>query len=273
MTTDSLLTVRQALLDRLARYERSAVDETIAPGDTMFQPARRAHYFAAGRDAVHVVAQAMLKAGRRDFAQVLDLPCGGGRVLRHLVRFLPEARVIACDIDAPQVEFCARRFGAVPLVSREDLTRVVPDRPIDLLWCGSLLTHLPAERFEAALRHMVGWLSPGGVGVFTLHGRWSLRRQAATPYKYMSEETFAPVVDGVRRDGFGYASYPEPGERFGQTTYGISVSLPSWVLRVVEGVEDVHLLDYTERGWDNHQDVLVLLKRPIDARPWIFEAG
>jgi hypothetical protein len=42
-------------------------------------------------------------------------------------------------------------------------------------------------------------------------------------------------------------------------------------MRTIDVIDDVRLLDYTERGWDNHQDVLTLWKIPIAARPWIFE--
>jgi SAM-dependent methyltransferase len=75
----------------------SGVDETISPRDNMFQAHRRDHYFAVGRGAVAIIALAMIKAGIDKFANVLDLPCGSGRVLRHLVRFLPEASVVASD--------------------------------------------------------------------------------------------------------------------------------------------------------------------------------
>jgi hypothetical protein len=42
-------------------------------------------------------------------------------------------------------------------------------------------------------------------------------------------------------------------------------------MRTVDAMEDVRLLDYMERGWDNHQDVLILRRIPIATRPWIFE--
>jgi SAM-dependent methyltransferase len=256
---------------RLRRCQDCGVDETIASRDGMFQSHRREHYFAVGRGAVAIVALAMLKAGVEEFGTVLDLPCGAGRVLRHLVRFLPDSSFIASDIERDYVEFCARQFGAEPLLSQEDLRDVDPDRPIDLLWCGSLLTHVSADRFDDALRHMIGWLSPGGIAIFTLHGRWSARRQAETPYKYLDDGAFAPIFEGLTRDGFGYADYPNRPHRFGERGYGISISLPHWVTRKVEAIEDVRLLDYTERGWDNHQDVLIVRKVPIGARPWIFE--
>jgi SAM-dependent methyltransferase len=255
--------------ERLRRYEEGGVDETISPHDNLFQPDWREQYFAAGRSAVAIIALAMIKAGIDGFANVLDLPCGSGRVMRHLVRFLPEAKVVASDIDPDHVEFCARHFGAEPLLSREDLRQVALDRPVDLLWCGSLLTHFPANRFQEALPHMVGWVAAGGIAVFTLHGRWSIRRQAEPPpYKYMDDETFSSIAEGVSRDGFGYADYPD---HRGGEGWGVSVSLPHWVMRTIEPMEDVRLLDYMERGWVNHQDVLILRKVPIAGRPGFIE--
>jgi SAM-dependent methyltransferase len=272
MTPDVLAgTYLPSIVERLRRYQESGVDETISPHDNMFQADRREHYFAVGSGAVAIIALAMIKAGKDRFANVLDLPCGPGRVMRHLVRFLPEASIVASDIDPDHVQFCARRFGAVPLLSGPDLRAVTLDRPIDLLWCGSLLTHFSASRFKEALWQMVGWLAPGGIAIVTLHGRWSLRRQGDTPHKYLDDEAFAPIAEGVARDGFGYADYPDRGDRLGQESWGMSVSLPHWVMHVVDALEDVRLLDYTERGWDNHQDVLILRKIPIAARPWLFE--
>ena len=183
------------------------------------------------------------------------------------MRFLPEASIVASDINADHVEFCARRFGAVPLLSRQDLREVAVDRPIDLLWCGSLLTHLSADGVRDGLHHMVGWLVPGGIAIFTLHGRGPCAVNATRPIKYIDDKAFASIAEGVTRDGFGYADYPDRRlER-----YGVSVSLPHWVMGTVDTMEDVRVLDYTERGWDNHQDVLILRKIPIAARPWIFE--
>jgi SAM-dependent methyltransferase len=264
-------TLLPSIVERLWHYQECGVDETISPHDNMFQADRREHYFAVGRGAVAIIALAMIKAGIDRFTNVLDLPCGSGRVMRHLVRFVPEASIVASDIDSDHVQFCARHFGAVPLLSRQDLRQVTLDRPIDLLWCGSLLTHFSADRFKEALGHMVGWLAPGGIAIFTLHGRWSIRRQGHTPYKYIDDETFAPIAEGVTREGFGYADYPDRGDQLGQESWGFSVSLPRWVMRTIDAMEDVRLLDYMERGWDNHQDVLILRKIPIAARPWLFE--
>lgn len=267
---DDLARVLGAVAEKLDRYRQTSVDETIAAHDDMYQAERREHYFACGSDAIAIIARAMIQAGVVGFERVLDLPCGSGRVMRHLAAFLPEAALVASDLDPRHVDFCARQFGADPLLSRDDLADVSLE-PVDLIWCGSLLTHLPERLFQSALYRMLDWLAPGGIGIFTLHGRWPHRRQEITRYKYMSDEAFAPVTSGLADVGFGYAPYPDLDPQGFLKTYGISISMPSWVLRQIEAREDVRLLHFAERGWDNHQDVLALVKVPMAARPWMYE--
>src|SRR2546427_1790116 len=58
-----------------------------------------AHYFGVGLSAIHCIDEAM-RQGRLDKIQsILDLPCGGGRVLRFLARRFPAAKIMACDLQ------------------------------------------------------------------------------------------------------------------------------------------------------------------------------
>ena len=58
--------------------------------------------------------------------------------------------------------------------------------------------------------------------------------------------------------GFGYAAYP------GQD-YGLSVSKPSWLMRLVEEKPGVCIVGFHEAAWDYHQDVVVLQNRSLFA--------
>ena len=104
-------------------------------------------------------------------ASALDLPSGHGRVLRWIKAEFPDARLGAGDIDHDGVEFCAATFGATPVYGREDPADVEIDAPYELIWCGSLFTHLPPERWEGFLALFERALVPGGLLVFTTHGR------------------------------------------------------------------------------------------------------
>src|SRR4051812_24162879 len=98
------------------------VIRTIAPNDWMTDKVKPENYFIAGRSALKAILVS-LEAARVDPASVtriLDLPCGHGRVLRHLRAGFPAAEIAACDIDRDGVDFCARTFGATPIYSRDD---------------------------------------------------------------------------------------------------------------------------------------------------------
>src|ERR1051325_2423248 len=97
-----------ALHARHQAYLAATISERIAPCDDMFVrgvPEALGHYLALGRSAIEILLGAMLATGRDGFATVLDLPCGGGRVTRHLRAFLPESTIFASDLADDRQRF------------------------------------------------------------------------------------------------------------------------------------------------------------------------
>jgi SAM-dependent methyltransferase len=151
------------------------MDMTIAPDDGMFDhdygyDLGLAVYLESGRSALAAVRAALAAAGKADVRRILDLPCGHGRILRVLKAAFPDADLVACDLDRAGVDFCARQFGAEPVYSTPDPARIPLDGPFDLIWCGSLLTHLDAPKWPGFLRALRDVLAPDGVCGFTTHG-------------------------------------------------------------------------------------------------------
>jgi len=256
---------------RLLHTYRARLDTRIAPGDEMWlrldarelarinESSAAEQYFRVGEAALRAIVKAMVLAEKTTLGTILDLPCGHGRVMRVLKAAFPGARLTACDLSRDAVDHCARAFGARPVYSDTDPAKVALDDVFDLVWCGSLLTHLDADHYRGFVDLMIDRLAPEGILVFTNHGRWSIDYQRILPY--IDEGSFRTVAEGYDRDGFGYADYP------GQPGYGISIAKPSWVAALVERRRDATLLGYHERGWGFHQDVAVVWKVPIDAEP------
>ena len=116
---------------------------------------------------------------RSQVAEILDLPWGHGRVLRHLKMAFPTARITACDLKRDGVDFCASQFDAIPVYARESPVENKPEPGrFDLIWVGSLLTHLDAPRWRDFLECFRRWLRPCGVWVFSTHGRETYRHLA-----------------------------------------------------------------------------------------------
>jgi SAM-dependent methyltransferase len=220
------------------------VAEVIAPDDAMYAGDAR-HYFETGRQALELIQQAL------DYepTTILDMPCGHGRVLRWLRAAYPTARITACDIDRAGVDFCVATFGALPVYGSDDLEQVDLDGVFDLIWVGSLFTHLDAHRWRAFLRFFESRLQPAGRLVFTTHGR-----HVAEHMRSWDGDNAALFVP-FDRDGFGYTGRP------GRPHFGGSLSTPEWVRRFVESETRLSVLDITERGWDDFQDVAVCALR------------
>jgi cyclopropane fatty-acyl-phospholipid synthase-like methyltransferase len=193
----------------------------------------------------------------------LDLACGHGRVLRHLVKLFPDARFDAADTDTDGVNFCANQFGANPIYSSENLADVSLGGAYDLIWVGSLFTHFSRERVRTWLAHLCGRLSDTGIVVATFHGRYSAARGA--DLGYIDPSRWAKIHEEYERTGFGYQDYKVHGHQDLKSAYGISLSRASVVIADAEAIPGVRVFSYTERGWAGHHDVLVVGKPGYDA--------
>jgi SAM-dependent methyltransferase len=132
-------------------------------------------------------------------------------------------------------------------------------RTFDLIFCASLLTHLPEQRFVKAIDWLCAALSPEGLLVLTLHGRRAdhlqrtvLRQIEATKWQRVREAAF--------NNGFGFIET----ERVCDAVYGYCLTAPSYVMRIAERRPLLSIISYQEAGWANHQDVIVLQRRALD---------
>jgi SAM-dependent methyltransferase len=231
------------------------VTSRVSPRDTMYA-SDRANYFKVGLLAMRSIEAALERADRSTVAEVLDLPCGHGRVLRFLAARFPEANVTACDLERDGVDFCARVFGATPVYSTTDLDSLSFESRFDLIWCGSLITHLDRDPTCALLRLFARHLAPCGVLVFTTHGDRVVERMTRGEHEYMLERQQLPsITTRYVQTGFGYEDYP------GQRGYGVAVTSPTWIRERVAEVGGLTEVYFAERGWGNNHDVYGYAKR------------
>jgi SAM-dependent methyltransferase len=256
--------------DLYSSYLTRQINRTLDPNDkenvALDEEWKFVHYFTVGADALRVIVSALV-ANLRDIPRsILDFPCGSGRVTRHLRVFFPEARIVACDLYDYHVKFCVDEFAAEGMISKEKFDDIEFDQPFDLIFCASLLTHLPEDLFRSALRLIYRSLTDRGIAVITLHGRYSEFIQK-NRYKYVDDNRYAMIESTLGNTGFGYVDYDEDYRNSNfdqQARYGVALSRPNWTARAVEEDTEIRILGYTERGWDDHHDVLVIGKPGIN---------
>lgn len=249
-------TVWNALARRHAVLAAGGVSRLIANDDEMAPDGDLDQYLEVGRAAVEIILAAMLLARRERVSSILDLPSGAGRVTRHLREAFPEAALFVSDLNKSHQNFAARHFGATPIDVAPDFSDA-PPRQFDVVFVGSLLTHLDETHFHRALAWFLDALAEDGLLIVTLHGRRNTRLG------------LADLGDRVRQES--YARYLERGFLFDateQTTpvpYGCARLSPSWLMRHLEREPRATVLGFLEAAWVDNQDALILRRRRLDA--------
>jgi cyclopropane fatty-acyl-phospholipid synthase-like methyltransferase len=196
----------------------------------------------AGVGALRRIRDAMAAIGKRDVSSLLDFPSGHGRVLRVLKAAFPDAILTAGDIDRGMVDFCVRTFGARPIYSTANPEEITITDTYDLIWCGSLLTHVNPERWRAFLSLFKESLTDDGLLVFTVSGS-SLRDDRILRRFALQPDQAEEVIRQHDSEGVGYSDYPHmPG-------YGISLASPGWIRDQLEAA-GLRLVSHVELGWD-----------------------
>ena len=232
------------------------VVRTISPNDEMFTGDEH-HYFGVGRSALENIERALAAAEAPcPPRKILDMPCGHGRVLRYLRARYPSAEITACDLLRDGVDFCAENFAAIPVYSQASPSLLALERgAFDLVWVGSLLTHFDCRRWVEFLTFFRSLLTPGGVLVFSTHGRQAYAWIVGHDRDYgLGEQKCRQLCEQFATVGFGYADYP------GQSNFGISLSEPAWVCRLLTSLPEFRLVGFNEKAWDRHHDVFACVR-------------
>jgi SAM-dependent methyltransferase len=249
----SLLQKQRLLSDSsLNETERELLRQVSAKiyfNDTMYD-GDGAHYYQVGLSAIKCIDEALAQTQLTEVRTILDLPCGSGRVLRFLARRFPGAEITAGEIQTGPVQFCVRTFGAEPAYSSVNLDEVALGKKFDLIWCGSLATHLNERDIVALLRLFARHLAPGGIVIFTTHGDFVASRIPRREFDYLiSEEQIDRIGLDYPQTGYGFVDYA------GEKNWGVSLTSPEWIRARVRELGDLREVYFKACGWDNHQDV------------------
>src|SRR4051812_41607684 len=92
------------------RYKNASIIRTIAEDDAMWNTGQE-WYFYVGESGLNCILAALVLSRLETVTSVLDLPCGHGRVSRHIRSAFPDAELAFCDVDPKSVYFCATHFN------------------------------------------------------------------------------------------------------------------------------------------------------------------
>jgi SAM-dependent methyltransferase len=214
-------------------------------------PEHLRHYLEDARSAMLNIEESLSRLERTfdDVQACLDFGSGYGRVTRHLVARIPAARVTVCDVDPKALRFRAAEFGVKAVRSSRDVDLLRLSERYDLVFVGSVLTHVPPRAGLALLAVLVGALERRGVLIFSTQGESCLDHlDWYGPSFARAEGVYRHEIERV---GVCFLPYP------GRIDYGVSIHARWFVEKAMsDHWHDVlRPLRFKERGWDAHQDV------------------
>ena len=169
----------------------SSVNRTIHPMDEMLEvgyldsggdfDAALVSYFASGAQVASSIDQLVQTRFAGELDGLLDFGGGFGRVTRFLAsRYGPE-RIWASDIVPETIPFQSDVLGTTAFLSAQDPATLTAPRRFDLIYVGSLFTHLPDSTFGSWLERLRSWLTPEGLLAFTVHDEALLPPEHSMP--------------------------------------------------------------------------------------------
>jgi hypothetical protein len=233
----------------------------ISNDDEMFVGGNLDHYFKVGKSAIGIINQAVLQFMKASPPEtILDIPCGHGRVTRWLRDSYPNAKISVSDLNFSGAIYCAEKFNCIPLKSNENF-KLLNFGKFDLIWVGSLITHLNKELIIDFLDFCNRHINDNGLVIISSHGSFvsgymrallSVQPNIENIYGLNRNDVFS-ILDNFDKTGFGYAPYPN------NKNYGISLLSQDMINSMLESI-DLKILKYTEKVWDFHHDIFILSK-------------
>jgi SAM-dependent methyltransferase len=128
------------------------------------------------RDIEHALENAGGSLNRTK--EFLDFGCGCGRLIIALLRFRSDhglnLNITGCDVDQRAVEWCQRNLQSSRCVVNQEMPPLMfSDHTFDVIWCGSVFTHLDEAHQNLWLSELKRVLKPTGILIASVHGRHS----------------------------------------------------------------------------------------------------
>jgi len=231
-----------------AQYEAAELNRTVDPSDDMYASGPE-WYWSLGRSGVECVLQGLAVTPLSSVGSVLDLACNWGRTGRHLHAAFPDATIWYSDINEQAAEFCAREFSGKSIIASSELTET-PLPQLDVMWIGSLFTHLTETKTRTWLAYLAEHLNHHGILVATFHGR-----RTAEIFKNQFPELVSQTWPVAQESGWGYVPYDSADPE-----WGFSMNTVVRLAEIATDIPGVRIAGLVEAGWDGNHDVLTLLR-------------
>ena len=244
----------KAYIDAIAKDSVNFVD-FISPNDEMYMFTKNKTdqketalylYLEAGRECFKSIENIVKTCGKsfEEISSFLDFACGYGRVTRFWIQEMKAGKIWVSDIYKDAVDFQKKYFKVNGFYSQTEPSNLVFPRKFEVIYVGSLFSHLPAIRFEEWLLILYNILEENGVLIFSTHG-----------------EFLCPPTIKIDSSGFTFWSDSE-SRSLCVEEYGSTFVTKDWVEQLANKL-DITDIYFFEKELCGYQDIYVITKKNI----------
>jgi SAM-dependent methyltransferase len=227
------------------------ISKSIHSNDDMYKKSSNGwdDYSSVGRSTIELLDSVVEKYQVKT-DDILDFGCGHGRVARHLRLAFPHSRLSFSDIDDSGWQFCASEFNGMGFPSAPGFSELKIPGKYDLIWLGSVFTHLDWDRSVQLLTQLASSLKPQGVVVATVRGKACYETMVNNPDRFNIGGYYDQLLNEYEKSGFGYMDYKDFKD------WGQHLINPANLSKLAKD-SNSQLLEVVEQGWANIHDVAV----------------
>lgn len=226
----------------------------ISINDDMYQ-GNISHYLRCGAEAAFLIRNYSKYSGKKENLRILDFPCGYGRVTRWLRFLFPDCRLVGSDTTLDAIEFSKLNFAMEAFEAKANFQDNKIEEKFDLIWVGSLITHISQERGVELLDFLISLLDHDSKLFVSFLGEEMQYRFDAEDAPYgLTKESAENILVTFREKGYGFSDYPN------QQGYGISLISSKWWIDYFDKHQDYDL-KIISLGWDKHHNIAVISRR------------
>jgi 2-polyprenyl-3-methyl-5-hydroxy-6-metoxy-1,4-benzoquinol methylase len=207
------------------------------------------HYFWVGSSALRAMRTCLAAAtiDENSVLNILDYACGYGRVLRWIKAHFRSAHILGVDADSKAAQATMTITNVETASLDTSLSKPLSNEKFDLIWVGSLFTHLPEEESHRVLQYLAAHLR-GVLVVSTYSPRNDRKLQGRLTKLKLSIQESAQVLREYDTTGYAYRDYHE------RKGYGLSFINPVKFIDMAKTAQ-LKTVFFRDQYWAKRQDI------------------
>lgn len=153
-------------------------------------------YMSTGLNGFNLIQRILRSANNHADIKgnILDFASGYGRVTRFLTGYYPPEKVYTSDIKPAAVDYQKKHLGCNGFYSDYDPFKLLVQERFEVIFVGSLFSHLNKDLYKNWLIQLIGMLEDTGILIFTVHDISLYPGETTEDHIYVEDNEDAPFL-------------------------------------------------------------------------------